>query len=153
EALRNFKLKFGHVRAQRRVVPTGGPRMAQRNYLIYDVFTDRALAGNPLAVVLDARGLDTAAVQAIAREFNLSETVFVAPPTGGAHRAAIRIFMPRGELPFAGHPTIGTAVALAELDGAGRGGAAALMVLEEKIGAVRCAVLQGSGASFAEFDL
>ena len=123
--------------------------MTQRRYLVYDVFTDRPLAGNPLAVVLDSQGLDTAAMQAIAREFNLSETVFVAPPASSAHAASIRIFMPLGELPFAGHPTVGTAVALAEQAGGGD----SIMVLEEKIGDVRCAVSRGQGACYAEFDL
>lgn len=125
--------------------------MTERGYLIYDVFTDEKLAGNPLAVVLDSRGLDEAAMQRIAREFNLSETVFVAPPANPAHAAAIRIFTPQYEMPFAGHPTVGTAIALAERDAA-RGGSA-LLVLEEEIGDVRCAVTHGGGAAFAEFDL
>src|SRR3989440_5976203 len=73
-----------------------------------DVFTDRALAGNPLAVVLDADGLSTAQMQAIARETNLSETTFVLPPEKGEHAAKVRIFTPQVELPFAGHPTVGT---------------------------------------------
>lgn len=121
-------------------------------YVIYDVFTNEALAGNPLAVVLDAAGLDTDAMQKIAREFNLSETVFVAPPRDPAHAAAIRIFTPHYEMPFAGHPTVGTAIALAER--AGFVEEAALLVLEEKIGDVRCAVTKKAGqAAFAEFDL
>ncbi len=82
-----------------------------------DVFTHAALAGNPLAVVHDASGLDTAAMQRIAGEFNLSETVFILPETTAGHRADIRIFTPGAELPFAGHPTVGTAVLLASLDG------------------------------------
>jgi len=84
-----------------------------RRYAILDVFTVTPLEGNPLAVVLDADGLDGAAMQKIATEFNLSETVFVRPPEHAPHSAAIRIFTPREELPFAGHPTIGTAVLLA----------------------------------------
>lgn len=127
--------------------------MAQLRYEILDVFTDTALAGNPLAVVHDAGGLDDERMQAIAREFNLSETVFVTAPQNPAHSAAIRIFMPRGELPFAGHPTVGTAVTL----GMERLGADndmdAIVVLEEKVGAVRCAVSQSNGGHFAEFDL
>ena len=83
-----------------------------RRFVTLDVFTDRALAGNPLAVVLDAEGLDTAAMQTIAGEFNLSETVFVLPPDEARHRARLRIFTPGRELPFAGHPTVGTAVLL-----------------------------------------
>ena len=121
-----------------------------RNYLLYDVFTTERLAGNPLAVVLDSNGLDTAGMQAIAREFNLSETVFVLPPDNPKHRNRIRIFTPDYEMPFAGHPTVGAAIALAEL--AGESGAG-IFVLEENIGPVRCAVSSHDGATFAEFDL
>jgi len=78
-----------------------------RRFVTLDVFTQHALAGNPLAVVLDAEGLDTAAMQKIAGEFNLSETVFVLPPEEERHRARLRIFTPGRELPFAGHPTVG----------------------------------------------
>ena len=106
---------------------------ASRRYTILDVFADRPLAGNPLAVVLDADGLDDGAMQAIAREFNLSETVFVLSAKNPVHAAAIRIFTPRHELPFAGHPTVGTAVALADLqERAGEDGT--ILVLEEKVG-------------------
>ena len=78
-----------------------------RRYEVFDVFTARPLAGNPLAVVLDTEGLDDETMQAIAREFNLSETVFVLPAANPAHSAAVRIFTPARELPFAGHPTVG----------------------------------------------
>ena len=71
-------------------------------------------------MVLDADGLDAAAMQKIAREFNLSETVFVLPAEDAKHRARIRIFTPGIEMPFAGHPTVGTAVLLATLDHDGR---------------------------------
>lgn len=81
-------------------------------YLIADVFTDTALEGNPLAVVPDASGLSTERMQRIAREMNLSETTFVFPPSGDGD-VHVRIFTPVGELPFAGHPTFGTAAALA----------------------------------------
>lgn len=124
--------------------------MTERRYLIYDVFTDTPLSGNPLAVVLDADGLDGDAMQAIACEFNLSETVFVMRPTAAQHKAAIRIYTPKFELPFAGHPTVGTAIALSELGG---GGEAEILVLEERIGNVRCVVSRKDEASFAEFDL
>ncbi len=124
--------------------------MVARNYLIYDVFTDEGLAGNPLAVVLDCEGLDLDAMQRIAREFNLSESVFVLPPENPRHRARIRIFTPDYEMPFAGHPTVGSAVALTELAG---GEEDAIFVLEENIGPVRCAVSRGEGTTFAEFDL
>ena len=80
-----------------------------------DVFTQQRFAGNSLGVVMEADGLSTGQMQAIAREFNLAETVFVLTPQNVAHSARIRIFTPSSELPFAGHPTIGTAVLLAEL--------------------------------------
>lgn len=79
-----------------------------------DVFTDRPLEGNPLAVFPDARGLSTEQMQAIAREMNLSETTFVLPPENAESDARVRIFTPQRELPFAGHPTIGTAFVLSE---------------------------------------
>jgi trans-2,3-dihydro-3-hydroxyanthranilate isomerase len=124
--------------------------MRARNYLLYDVFTRDRLAGNPLAIVLDADGLDTEAMQAIAREFNLSESVFVLPPQSDRHRARLRIFTPDYEMPFAGHPTVGAAVALAE---GGKENEAGIFVLEENIGPVRCAVSRQDGTTFAEFDL
>src|SRR4051794_22992688 len=85
----------------------------QRRYVTVDVFTDRAFGGNPLAVVLDAGKLSTAQMQAIATEFNYSETTFVLPPKDAAHDAQVRIFTVRKELPFAGHPNVGTAFVLA----------------------------------------
>lgn len=78
-----------------------------------DVFTRERFSGNPLAVVLNAEGLSTQQMQAIAAEFNLAETTFVLPPKDLAHTAGVRIFTPRGEMPFAGHPNIGTAYVLA----------------------------------------
>ena len=116
----------------------------KRRFVTLDVFTSRRLAGNPLAVVLDTGGLELAAMQAIAGEFNLSETVFVLPPADAAHRARLRIFTPKRELPFAGHPTVGTAVLLAGLDG---GAGARAMVLEENIAPVACRAAPGE-ASF-----
>jgi trans-2,3-dihydro-3-hydroxyanthranilate isomerase len=118
-----------------------------RRYLILDVFTREPLAGNPLAVVLDAQGLDTDAMQRIAREFNLSETVFVLPPERAAHRARIRIFTPDFEMPFAGHPTVGSAVALSEP----RPDVPEILVLEENVGPVRCVVSIRDDSTFAEF--
>ncbi|MEA2919959.1 MAG: trans-2,3-dihydro-3-hydroxyanthranilate isomerase [Bradyrhizobium sp.] len=85
----------------------------QRRYVTVDVFTDRAFGGNPLAVVLDAGGLSTAQMQAIASEFNYSETTFVLPPHDSANHARVRIFTVNQEIPFAGHPNIGTAFVLA----------------------------------------
>jgi trans-2,3-dihydro-3-hydroxyanthranilate isomerase len=80
-----------------------------------DVFTSKKFGGNPLAVVLGADHLDTAQMQIITREFNLSETTFVMKPDDAAHTAKVRIFFPGGEMPFAGHPTLGTAALLAEM--------------------------------------
>ncbi len=84
----------------------------RRRFTTLDVFTDRPFAGNPLAVLPDARGLDAATMQAVAREFGYSETTFVLPPSTPDAARRVRIFTPAGEIPFAGHPTIGTAVAL-----------------------------------------
>jgi trans-2,3-dihydro-3-hydroxyanthranilate isomerase len=123
-------------------------------YHVLDVFTDRRLAGNPVAVVLEADALEEARMQAIAREFNLAETVFILKPENPAHTARVRIFTPMTELPFAGHPTVGTGVLLAQLRSpapARRGDA--LVVLEEGIGIVRVGVRMAAGAAaFAEFD-
>ncbi|MGC4090699.1 MAG: PhzF family phenazine biosynthesis protein [Polyangiaceae bacterium] len=85
--------------------------MRTLRYVLCDVFTDRPLTGNPLAVFTDARTLNDDTMQAIAREMNLSETVFVLPPIAGGH-AKLRIFTPRAELNFAGHPTLGSAFVL-----------------------------------------
>jgi trans-2,3-dihydro-3-hydroxyanthranilate isomerase len=85
----------------------------QRRYITVDVFTDRAFGGNPLAVVLDVGGLSTAQMQSIASEFNYSETTFVLPPLDPAHDAQVRIFTVRSEIPFAGHPNVGTAFVVA----------------------------------------
>lgn len=119
-----------------------------------DVFTDQRFAGNPLAVVLEADALSGEQMQAVAREFNLSETVFVLEPENPAHSARIRIFTPAAEMPFAGHPTVGTAALLAELRAADVGGSSsALVALEEEIGLVRVGVrMHQDGPSFAEFD-
>ncbi len=109
-----------------------------RAYRLLDVFTDRALAGNPLAVVLDAAGLDAAAMQAIAAEFNLSETVFVLPAEASGSRAGLRIFTPARELPFAGHPAVGTAVCLALLDPPAQGPQEQSFALEAPAGRIQC---------------
>ena len=113
-------------------------------FVTVDVFTDRQFGGNPLAVVPDARGLTSAQMQAIAAEFNLSETTFVLPPLDAAHTAHVRIFTPRAELPFAGHPNIGTAFVVA---GAAASAANPIagdtMTFEEKTGIVRIKLLRG----------
>ncbi len=123
-----------------------------RFYEVFDVFADKALAGNPLAVVHDCEGLTDTHMQAIAREFNLSETVFIHSPANPAHEAAVRIFTPDYELPFAGHPTVGAAVSLARRRKTGDE-TDRLVALEEKVGIVRCGVILGNNSAFAEFDL
>ncbi|UHC17962.1 PhzF family phenazine biosynthesis protein [Methylobacterium currus] len=127
--------------------------MPARRYATLDVFTDTALAGNPLAVVLDAEGLDDAAMQAIAGEFNLSETVFVLPPAEARHRARLRIFTPTQELAFAGHPTVGTAVLLALGDRRAEVADAVAFGLEEQVGVVPCVVEAGESRGRARFRL
>jgi trans-2,3-dihydro-3-hydroxyanthranilate isomerase len=122
----------------------------RRRFVTLDVFTGRRFAGNPLAVVLDAEGITDAGMQAVAREFNLSETVFVLPPADGTHRARLRIFTPAIEIPFAGHPTVGTAVLLGCIDGTGR----REMILEEGVGDVHCVgEPTGSDRGRAKFEL
>jgi trans-2,3-dihydro-3-hydroxyanthranilate isomerase len=122
-----------------------------RRFVTLDVFTREPLAGNPLAVVLDAEGLDSERMQRIAREFNLSETVFLFPPEDPRHRAKLRIFTPGRELPFAGHPTVGTAVLLA-LRGGNDATSASAFGLEETGGVVSCAAeVNGEGQGYARF--
>ena len=112
------------------------------DYLIYDVFTDRRFGGNPLAVFPDATGLAEDDLQSIAREFNLSETTFVYPAqTAGCDRM-VRIFTPTMEIPFAGHPTIGTAIALNHLGLVGE-----VMTLELGVGPIPVAI-DGKRARF-----
>jgi trans-2,3-dihydro-3-hydroxyanthranilate isomerase len=105
------------------------------NFVTLDVFTATRFAGNSLAVVFDADGLDSARMQAIAREFNHPETVFVLKAKAAGSTAAARIFTPGREMPFAGHPTVGSALVLTLRRGAGDD-----VVLEEKIGLVKCRV-------------
>jgi trans-2,3-dihydro-3-hydroxyanthranilate isomerase len=126
----------------------------QLKFHTLDVFTETRFGGNPLAVVLDADALNTEQMQNIAREFNLSETVFVLKSDRPSHTAKLRIFTPRAELPFAGHPTVGTAILLAELRSPETSQEQdALVVLEETIGTVRVGVRRRPGdAVFAEFD-
>ncbi|WP_339737681.1 PhzF family phenazine biosynthesis protein [uncultured Maricaulis sp.] len=122
-------------------------------YLILDVFTDQAFSGNPLAVVFEADDLDEVAMQVIAAEFNLSETVFITEPKGQEADYGLRIFTPKTELPFAGHPTVGAAVALA-LQAGGEPGKRRRYVLEETVGDVTtdaryASPVQGSARFFA----
>jgi len=101
-----------------------------------DVFTDHLHGGNPLAVIPDARGLSETQMQAITREFNYSETVFVFPPQQSTNTRRVRIFTPRAELPFAGHPTVGCAFVLASIGDIPLNGAETRIVLEEGVGPV-----------------
>jgi len=105
-----------------------------------DVFTDRMFGGNPLAVFPDGRGLDAQRMQAIAREFNLSETVFVFPPQKPEHTRSLRIFTPMTELPFAGHPTIGTAHILASMGAFPLDSEVTRIVFEEGVGPVEVSI-------------
>jgi trans-2,3-dihydro-3-hydroxyanthranilate isomerase len=116
------------------------------NFVTVDVFTDLPFGGNPLAVVPDARGVTAEQMQAIAAEFNLSETTFVLPPEDAAHTARVRIFTPRAELPFAGHPNVGTAFVLASAAGAARSADGDTMIFEEKAGLVPLTLLRDGAA-------
>jgi trans-2,3-dihydro-3-hydroxyanthranilate isomerase len=120
-----------------------------------DVFTSRRLAGNPLAVVLGADALDAETMRKVAREFNLSETVFVLAPRDPVNTARLRIFTPAVELPFAGHPTVGAAALLAKLrapEMLARHGI--VIALEEEIGLLRCEVVLGAdGVAMARFSV
>lgn len=123
-------------------------------FVTLDVFTEEALAGNPLAVVFDADDIESARMQAIAREFNLSETVFVLASRDPVNSARIRIFTPARELPFAGHPTVGTAVILAERRAPEIIARQHLVVvLEEEIGPVTCTVRRHRGLTRASLTL
>lgn len=113
-------------------------------YLVYDVFTDTPFGGNQLAVIPDATGLKETDLQRIAAEFNFSETTFVYPPNDTTNMARVRIFDPKNELPFAGHTTIGTAIALSDLYGINN------MVLELGVGPIPCTIRKGA-PSIASF--
>jgi trans-2,3-dihydro-3-hydroxyanthranilate isomerase len=117
----------------------------KRRYVTVDAFTEKPFGGNPLAVVLDAEGLDSPAMQAIAREFNYSETTFVLPPDDAKHSAHVRIFTPGSELPFAGHPNVGTAYALARIGKMFGREVEDTMIFEEKAGLVPLRVLREGG--------
>src|ERR1700709_2053108 len=108
-----------------------------------DVFTSDQFSGNPLAVVLNAEGLSTEQMQRVAAEFNLAETTFVLPPKDLAHTAEVRIFTPRYEMPFAGHPNVGTAFVLARTGTSyGRAIAGDEVMFEEKAGLVPIVLLK-----------
>ncbi|HZP98868.1 MAG TPA: PhzF family phenazine biosynthesis protein [Reyranella sp.] len=117
----------------------------KRAFVTVDVFTDRKFGGNPLAVLPDAAGLTTEQMQAIAAEFNYAETTFVLPPKDPKHTAEVRIFTPKAEMPFAGHPNVGTAFVLARL-GKVTGDK---LVFEEKAGLVPMELTREGGAVVA----
>ena len=114
--------------------------MSQRAYHLVDVFTDHPFGGNPLAVFLDGRGLSDALMQAIAKEFNLSETTFVLPPEDPANDFRVRIFTPANELPMAGHPTVGTAFVLTHAGIVKPGSGRTNIILEEGVGPIPVAI-------------
>jgi trans-2,3-dihydro-3-hydroxyanthranilate isomerase len=118
----------------------------QFEFVTVDVFTDRRFGGNPLAVLPQAEGLTAEQMQAIAAEFNLSETTFVLPPKDPAHTAAVRIFTPKAELPFAGHPNVGTAFVVAGRGSAYDRAVGDPLLFEEKAGLVPVEVLRHGGA-------
>lgn len=120
--------------------------MADFEFETFDVFTDTKFVGNPLAVVMDARGLSDEDMASITREFNLSETTFILPPENPAHTARVRIFTIGYEMPFAGHPTVGTAIAIARArDLVGD------ITLELNAGLFPVRIEKSEGRDFAEF--
>ncbi len=123
----------------------------QLQFHTLDVFTKNRFSGNPLAVVLDADGLSTEAMQMICREFNLSETIFVMKPDDPANTAKVRIFFPGGEMNFAGHPTVGCAVLLAEMKYKAGCSFETTIRLEEKAGLVPVKVSRIGDVPYAQF--
>ena len=119
-------------------------------YHVLDVFTSERFSGNPLAVVLNADDMPGAAMQKVAREFNLSETIFVMAPDADEHEARVRIFTPRYEMAFAGHPTVGCAIFLAERHWP-KGKIDETLVLEEQAGLVPVHVRRDHGPMEATF--
>jgi len=124
-----------------------------RRFVIADVFSERGFAGNQLAVLPRAEGLSERAMQAIAREFNFAETTFVLPPKDPRYAARVRIFTPRAELPFAGHPIIGTAAVLARVGMIDMRGGKASIVLELGVGPVPVEIELGQEAVRARFTI
>lgn len=116
-----------------------------------DVFTDQIFGGNPLAVLPESQGLTTQQMQQIAREFNFSETVFVLPPEDARHTRKLRIFTPGVELPFAGHPTVGTAYILAAIGAIPLTGELTQIVFEEGVGPVPVSIQAEAGQPVSAF--
>lgn len=126
----------------------------QHKYEIYDVFTPTPCEGNPLAIVHDADDLTVQSMQKIAAEFNLAETIFVRSPEADGHAARVRIFTPKNELDFAGHPTVGCAIALTKMHyGEVDKPTGASLVLGENMGPVRCHVTISPDSAYAEFTM
>lgn len=119
--------------------------MARYRFYTADVFTAQRFGGNPLAVLPDARGLDDAAMRQITREFNFSESTFVFPPENPAHTRRVRIFTPGAEMPFAGHPTVGTAFVLALTGEIALAGDETRVVFEEGVGPVAVTIRAREG--------
>ncbi len=125
----------------------------ERRYRTVDVFTERMFGGNPLAVVLDALELSGAQMQSIAAEFNYAESTFVLPARDPNHTAQVRIFTPRSEVPFAGHPNVGTAFVLAQLLAAEGKAIPERFEFEEGAGIVPVRILRdGNAITGAELD-
>ena len=120
--------------------------MPNYTYEVVDVFTNTRFGGNPLAVVLDARGLSGALMQQIAAEFGFSETSFVLPPAEAQHTANVRIFTPVAEVPFAGHPNVGTAFVLARHGNVFGQAVGERLRFEERAGIVDISILRDHGA-------
>src|SRR6187455_367171 len=145
-----FPVPSSQVPGPRSQVPPNVP------YTFYtaDVFTDTLFGGNQLGVLPDARGLTTEQMLAITREFNYSESTFVFPPDDPKHARHVRIFTPGGEVPFAGHPTVGTAHVLAETGELSLTGAMTRIVLEEGVGPVPVTIrTEGGRPVFAQLSV
>jgi trans-2,3-dihydro-3-hydroxyanthranilate isomerase len=128
--------------------------MPRFRYLTCDVFTSVPFGGNQLAVFPDARGIPEQRLLDVTREFNYSETTFVYPPADPRHARRVRIFTPGGEVPFAGHPTVGTAHVLAETGEIALTGETTQIVLEEGVGPVRVAIrAEGRTPVFAQLSV
>jgi trans-2,3-dihydro-3-hydroxyanthranilate isomerase len=122
-------------------------------YVLVDVFTDHPFGGNQLAVLPDAKGMPAAQMQAVAREFNFAETTFVLPAEVAGHTARLRIFSPGAEMPFAGHPTVGTAAALVLRGLVAMQGSTATMVFDEVVGPVTVSVRDEASGLYSELAL
>ena len=126
--------------------------MISVSYVTVDVFTHARFAGNPLAVIPDACSLTEAQMQKIAAEFNYSESAFVLPPASSANTARVRIFTPTDEIPFAGHPNVGTAFVLGRQGELFGRAVPDVMQFEEKAGLVTVALTREAGASRRSAD-